>query len=183
MICTTEKRIKQGGVATVSPLKWKSYKQERQVNSTLAAELLAVSKGMSEAIWMRYFFLLMLEKEFSLQHAHELQDRIEIVAVTDNKPLYDFANGDTSVGQDKRLMIELLLMRRDLKLNNVILRWIDTKQMLVDCLTKLRVKPYLLRYVLYTGEYAIMEEKRMLEAKAAARALKQHRKTQSSDNG
>ena len=182
MICTTERKVKQGGVTTVSPLKWKSYKQERQVNSTLAAELLAVSKGMSEAMWMRYFFLEMLEKNFSLQRAHEFQSKIEIVAVTDNKPLYDFANGDSSVGQDKRLMIELLLMRRDLKVNNVILRWIDTKQMLVDCLTKVRVKPFLLRFVLYTGEYAIMEEKKMLEAKAAARALKQHRQTQKNEN-
>ena len=54
--------------------------------------------------------------------------------------------------------------------------------MLVDCLTKVRVKPFLLRFVLYTVEYAIMEEKRMLEAKAAARALKQHRQTQKNKN-
>ena len=85
--------------------------------------------------------------------------------------------------QDKRLMIELLLMRRDLKFNNVTLRCIDTKQMMVDCLTKVRVKPYLLRYVLYTGEYAIMEKKRMLEAKAAAHALQQHRQTPNTENG
>ena len=178
MICATEKKIKQGGVTGVTPLKWKSYKQERQVNSTLAAELLSVSKGIGETMWMRYFFLEMMNSDFSLSKAHSLQKQIDVVAVTDNKPPYDFANSDTSVGQDKRLMIELLLMRRDLKMNSVTLRWIDTKQMLVDCLTKVRVKPHLLRYVMYTGEYAIMEEKKMLEAKAAARALKQHRQDQ-----
>ena len=71
----------------------------------------------------------------------------------------------------------------NLKFNNVTLRCIDTKQMIVDCLTKVRVKPYLLRYVLYTGEYAIMEKKRMLEAKAAAHSLQQHRQTPNTENG
>ena len=56
MICMTTQDVVNGHSVHVSPLKWKSYKQERQVNSTLAAETMAVSRGMAEACWMRFFF-------------------------------------------------------------------------------------------------------------------------------
>ena len=181
MICMTNQEVLGGNSVNVSPLKWKSYKQERQVNSTLAAETMAVSRGMAEACWMRFFFLEITNHEFSLENAKQLQHQIPVVAVTDNKPLYDFARNDVTVSQDKRLMIEMLLMRRDILKNNVVLRWIDTKQMLVDCMTKTKVRPFLLRYVMMNGKYAIMQEKDMLEAKANDRLLKQSKLKQKQD--
>ena len=104
------------------------------------------------------------------------------MAVTDNEPDFDFARNDATVSQDKRLMIEMLLMRRDILRNNVVLRWIDTKQMLVDCLTETKVRPFLLRYVMMSGIYAIMQEKEMLEAKANDRRLKQLKQDQKQEN-
>ena len=127
MICMTTQDVVDGHSVDVSPLKWKSYKQERQVNSTLAAETMAVSRGMAEACWMRFFFLEIMHSQFSLEEAKQLQHTIPVVTVTDNKPLFDFARNDVTVSQDKRLMIEMLLMRRDILKNNVVLRWIDTK--------------------------------------------------------
>ena len=182
MICMTTQDVVEGHSVDVSPLKWKSYKQERQVNSTLAAETMAVSRGMAEACWMRFFFLEIMHSKFSLEEAKQLQHTIPVVTVTDNKPLFDFARNDVTVSQDKRLMIEMLLMRRDILKNNVVLRWIDTKQMLVDCMTKTKVRPFLLRYVLMSGKYAIMQEKDMLEAKANDRLLKQLKTEQKQDN-
>ena len=182
MICMTTQDVVNGHSVHVSPLKWKSYKQERQVNSTLAAETMAVSRGMAEACWMRFFFLEIMHSDFSLEEAKGLQHRIPVVAVTDNKPLFDFARNDVTVSQDKRLMIEMLLMRRDISRNNVLLRWIDTRQMLVDCMTKTKVRPFLLRYVMMSGTYAIMQEKDMLEAKANDRMLKQLKQSQKQEN-
>lgn len=172
MICATTKDVEKGHAVTVSPLKWKSQKQERAVSSTLAAELLTVSKGVAEATWMRHFFCEAMVENYDLTVDEEKVNSIPIIAVTDNKPLYDHIHADHGICQDKRLAIEILLLRRDVRKYNVILRWIDTAQMLVDCMTKTKVKPQLMRHVLATGKYAIMEENAMLEAKRAQRHTK-----------
>lgn len=172
MICATTKDVEKGHAVTVSPLKWKSQKQERAVSSTLAAELLTVSKGVAEATWMRHFFCEAMVEHYDLTVDEEKINSIPIIAVTDNKPLYDHIHADHGICQDKRLAIEILLLRRDVRKYNVILRWIDTAQMLVDCMTKTKVKPQLMRHVLATGKYAIMEENAMLEAKRAQRHTK-----------
>ena len=169
MICATTKDVEQGHPVTVSPLKWKSQKQERAVSSTLAAELLTVSKGVAEATWMRHFFCEASIEHYDLTNDERQCINIPIIAVTDNKPLYDHIHADHGICQDKRLAIEILLLRRDVRKYNVTLRWIDTAQMLVDCMTKTKIKPQLMRHVLATGRYAIMEENAMLEAKRAHR--------------
>ena len=172
MICATTKDVEKGHAVTVSPLKWKSQKQERAVSSTLAAELLTVSKGVAEATWMRHFFCEAMVENYDLTIDEQKFTSIPIVAVTDNKPLYDHIHADHGICQDKRLAIEILLLRRDVRKYNVVLRWIDTAQMLVDCMTKTKVKPQLMRHVLATGKYAIMEESAMLEVKRAHRHTK-----------
>ena len=173
MVCATREKIKEGGNTCVSPLKWKSQKQERAVSSTLAAELLTVSKGVAEASWTRQFFLEVKDNNYNLENALNQTPKIPIIAVTDNKPLYDHIHGDHNVCQDKRLAIEILLLRRDIEKYGVCLRWIDTKQMLVDSMTKTKIKPYLMRHVIKEGSYAIMEEQSMLDAKRAQRIQKQ----------
>ena len=169
MVCATTRDVEQGHPVQVSPLKWKSQKQERAVSSTLAAELLTVSKGVAEATWMRQFFYESMFENYELTNDERKCTNIPIIAVTDNKPLYDHIHADHGICQDKRLAIEILLLRRDVRKYNVVLRWIDTAQMLVDCMTKTRIKPQLMRHVLATGKYAIMEENAMLEAKRAHR--------------
>ena len=173
MVCATHEKITEGNSTTVSPLKWKSQKQERAVSSTLAAELLTVSKGVAEASWSRQFFLEVMDPNYDLESVLTQTPKIPIIAVTDNKPLYDHIHGDHNVCQDKRLAIEILLLRRDIAKYGVCLRWIDTKQMLVDSMTKTKIKPCLIRHVIKEGSYAIMEEKSMLEAKRALRIQKQ----------
>ena len=169
MVCATSKAMLTGKTTILSPLKWKSQKQERAVSSTLAAELLTVSKGVAECTWSRQFFLEASYEDYSLDTAQAYQDKIHIIAVTDNKPLHDHARSDQGIVQDKRLAIEMLLLRRDLLKNAVTLRWIDTAQMLVDCMTKLSVRPSLMRYVMRTGRYTIHEEQEMLDARKTQR--------------
>lgn len=118
---------------------------------------------------MRHFFLEALFPEYSLDTAEEFGPKIPIVAVTDNKPLYDHIRTDQGICQDKRLAIEVLLLRRDVKRHGVELRWVDTAQMLVDCMTKKSVKPTLMRHVLREGLYSIREESEWLELKKKAR--------------
>ena len=87
--------------------------------------------------------------------------------------MYDHIHADHGICQDKRLAIEILLLRRDVRKYNVILRWIDTAQMLVDCMTKTKVKPQLMRHVLATGKYAIMEGERNVGSQACTKTYKE----------
>ena len=179
MVCATTKAMHSGKITPVTPLKWKSQKQDRAVSSTLAAELYTVSKGVAEAVWMKQFFLEVLNSEYDLDNQEELTHDIDIIACTDNKPLFDHVRNDTGMVHDKRQAIEVLLLRRDIKMHRVHIRWIDTKQMPVDCMTKLSVRPTLSRHVLQQSTYAIMEEQEMLNAKRAQRQYKQSHMQQS----
>lgn len=53
----------------------------------------------------------------------------------DNKPIYDHCIGDGVVVRDKRTAIDMLIVRRDLRESNTSLRWVDSRQMIVDMLT------------------------------------------------
>ncbi|CAK0873735.1 unnamed protein product [Prorocentrum cordatum] len=49
-------------------------------------------------------------------------------------------------GCKKRLLIDIRSLRNDIEFNDVVSKWVNTKQMIADCLTK---------YVLRTGEYRL----------------------------
>ncbi|CAK9019993.1 unnamed protein product [Durusdinium trenchii] len=85
MVCATTKAMHGGKITPVTPLKWKSQKQDRAVSSTLAAELYTVSKGVAEAIWTKQFFLEVLNSEYNLDNIEQLAKQVDVIAVTDNK--------------------------------------------------------------------------------------------------
>ena len=157
LVAATSRDIYSGGRTKINPLKWKSQKQERAVSSTLAAELLTVSKGVAETMWLRQFFLEALNEDYDLSRTKEYVSQIPVVAVTDNKPVNDHCKADHGCCQDKRLAIEMLLLRRDLRDHNAELKWVDTRQMLVDCMTKTKIRPDLRRHVLKSGSYCLLE--------------------------
>ncbi|CAE7181877.1 GIP, partial [Symbiodinium pilosum] len=62
------------------------------------------------------------------------------------------ARGDGMVVNDKRMAIDMLLVRRDIRENNMVLRWVDARQMVADPPKKVNVDPSFLRFVMKTGE-------------------------------
>ena len=44
VICATDRRLRDNEWAVISPLRWRSYKQDRPVASTLGAELMTLSR-------------------------------------------------------------------------------------------------------------------------------------------
>ena len=78
----------------------------------------------------------------------------------DNRPIYDHVVGDGVVIKDKRMAIQMLLVRRDIRRENICLRWVETANMIADCLTKPGVSLGLLFSVLRSGNYLVsLEEK------------------------
>ena len=78
-----------------------------------------------------------------------------MVVTCDNKPIYDHTCGDGVVVKDKRMAIEMLIVRRDIRKNNIVLRWVATKQMLVDCLTKTNAAADFMLRCLKEGRYCV----------------------------
>ena len=148
--------------AKVSPLRWKSYKVDRKTPSTLGAELVAVSRAISEGNWLRSMLGEALHHNYTLDQDHHFRDQLKLMILVDCKPIYDHCLGEQSTIRDKRLAIEMLIVRRDLRNQNSELRWIDTRQMISDPLTKISADCNFLRFVLKKGLLIVVEESNQL---------------------
>ncbi|CAK0877498.1 unnamed protein product, partial [Prorocentrum cordatum] len=81
---------------------------------------------------------------------------IKMVELTDCKSLYDLLQKRGTVPSEKRLLIDIESLRNGIEFNNVVSKWVNTKQMLADCITKQDVRAGdSMRYVLRTGEYRL----------------------------
>ena len=150
-------KLEQEQWTRVTPLRWRS-KIERHTQSTLGSELMSLARGIAECDWLRFFFAEASFSEYDISRDREFRERIKAVITVDNKPIYGHTQGDGIVVKDKRLAIDMLLVRRDIRQNNMVLRWVDTRQMIADALTKVTSDARFLHLVLKHGEYMVVEE-------------------------
>ena len=93
---------------------------------TLAAETIALVEAIDTAIYL---------KELISEILFNKSQNIPINCFTDNLSLFQSANSTTSVS-DRRLRIELAVIREAVVKKEVILTWVQSKDQLADCLTK-----------------------------------------------
>ena len=133
-VCTDE--LSAGRWGLFSMMRWRSYKQGRQTHSTLGAELFSLSRGLAgglaEVRWLRSMWCEARFPEYNLRADHVWSCRVPITAVIDCKPVYDHVEGPMISVKDKRVAIEMMLVKEDIAKYNVSLRWMATKQMIVD---------------------------------------------------
>ena len=110
------------------PITWSSKKIERVVNSSLAAETLAVVK----TIGVIYFI-----KEIMKQMYGKVDGDIACVAITDSKDLYEAVHNVKNTN-DKRLLGDILQIKQAIAVDGIIeeLRHVPSHEMLADSLTK-----------------------------------------------
>ena len=162
LICSTDRRLRNDDWAPVSPMRWRSFKQERQVSSTLGAELMSLSRTIAETKWLRSLWCEAIFSGYRLESDQVWTARIPIVIAIDSKPTYDHLHGQVMTVKDKRIAIEMLLVKRDLEKDGVGIRWLPTDHMLVDGLTKMGAPLELLRKVLHHGEMKMKEDPTVL---------------------
>ena len=107
------------------PISWRSNKVRRVARSTLAAETLAMADGSETAL-----FILKLGSESG--HISVPQ---EIISLTDNRSLYEAVN-TTSQISDRRLRVEISMLRQMQEKNEIKICWTRTQNQLADSLTK-----------------------------------------------
>ena len=133
---------------------------------------MGLARAIAEGDWIRSLFAEALQSDYVLREDKMRRQHFEMVAITDNKPIFDHVQGDGVVVKDKRMAIDMLVVRADLKSQKIMLRWVDTRQMIVDALTKMNAKPDFLLFVLRYGRYVCVEESVSLNYKALERSMR-----------
>ena len=111
---------------------------------------MAALEAVEHADVMRGHFAELFEGIDYHSYYEDIQ-QISVIHLTDCRSLYDLLHRRGTVPSERRLLIDIEALRNDIETNGVVSRWINTKQMLADCLTKddVRAADYL-RYVLVT---------------------------------
>ncbi|CAK0803467.1 unnamed protein product [Prorocentrum cordatum] len=148
----------RGWPANITPMLWRSHRIKRVARSAVAAETTAALEAVESGDMLRQN---LVELHYGLGYQTRMDDvkAIKMVEVTGCRSLYDLLQKRGTVPSEKRRLIEIESLRNDLEFNNVVSKWVSTKQMLADCLTKhdVRAGDYM-RYVLQTGECRLTED-------------------------
>ena len=123
-----------------APIEWQSVRIRRVVRSTLAAETLAMADALDAAILIESMW-----KEMAGPKC-----KISIEGITDCHSLFDAVNSSKAV-TDKRLRIEMSMLREMQERGEMELRWTENEYQLADVLTKRGVNPLKLLRVFSTG--------------------------------
>jgi ribonuclease HI len=120
-------------------LSWHSGKLKRVARSTIAAETMALSSGIEEAMYLRQVIT------FSIGGV------LPIIAITDNKSLLQAINS-THLVEEKRLRIDISAIKEIVDSENVSVVWVPGVRQLADCLTKKGASPHKLMDVISNGQ-------------------------------
>ena len=117
--------IENDGEKCKTPIYWKSKKISRVVDSTLAAETLALHEGAKTSIYLATVIKQLLPNIIT-----------KVICITDNKSLVDALNS-TKMMTDRWLRLNILGIGSMLEKGEVhSVQWIATKNQLADGLTK-----------------------------------------------
>ncbi|CAE7242540.1 RE1 [Symbiodinium natans] len=129
VIVATDKKA-LGEKRSASLLEWKSYRHQRILRSTLAAEAASLDKAFDHGNYMAMMLSEMMDGGF-LATMNE-RPLCEVLPVTDARSLWDSIHRLTTNFQEKRVEIDVAALRQCCKG----LRWVPTESQIADALTK-----------------------------------------------
>ena len=100
--CCCSKCFESGFWSTFSPMRWRSYKQDRQVELTLGAELLVLSRATAEAKWIRSLWSEAMNAKYTLETHDKWSAQVPVTTCLESKPVYDHIHGQLMIIKDKR---------------------------------------------------------------------------------
>ena len=160
----------------VSVLSWQSKKIKRVVRSSLAAETCSMSTCQEHLDWMRTMWEQMTRGEFVLENYEQFLTARPSILVTDCKSLYGAIHkeGAAPASTDKRLAIELAIVKAKAVSTETDLRWIDARYQIADCLTKhaSRKSEAVLQKILKEVQWRITAEEDMLDRRKREREIR-----------
>ena len=130
LVVTATDKEALGQTRAASLLDWKSYRHQRILRSTLAAEAAALDRSYDHARFMAMAFSEMVYANFKAT----MNERplFEVIPVTDARSLWDAVHRLSTSFTEKRVEIDVAALRQSCRG----LRWVPTEQMKADCMTK-----------------------------------------------
>ena len=181
LVGITTDEMQAGKPAPWSPCAWKSYRLKRVVGSTFAGESQVLTDGLGHAEWISCHLAEAKYADFSLSKRDQFLSDFKLQAIVDCKSIYDHLQNYASPGSigDKRVAIDLVIIRETLKRVGGLIRWVPTWLQLADAMTKESPEAMdLLRAALVSNRYHLSQESVMLDAAAKQRQVRLDRKNQ-----
>ncbi|CAL1155944.1 unnamed protein product, partial [Cladocopium goreaui] len=166
LIFTTDGNLAKNQRTVICPMAWSSKKIPRVVRSTLSAESVALGSTLDRLSWLRVFWEWMKNPGIDWSQPDVILRRAPHATVaTDCKSVYDLSTKTSTPScSEYRTTLECLLIRERLR-ENCGLRWVNSRAMLADCLTK-SMDGDALRQALMIGQYALFDEHEVLKERA-----------------
>ena len=180
LLAFVDKSLDKDQETAWSPFAWKSFKMPRVVASTLAGEAQAFATASVAAEWVSLMIAEARQGPFDLREHAQLNNRVPVVGITDCKSLFDavWSVSAPSKLDDKRVAIDLAIIRQALERTKMSVRWCPTQLMLADSLTKDQADPAdLLRAALHLGSCQLAPEASVLAQKKQQREARALRKS------
>ncbi len=150
---------------------WKSYRLKRRTVNTLSSETQSLVRGLGAVHWFRVLILESKGMHLSARDWQRSVAQLPFICVVDSKSLYDTVQkcvNPASQCEDKRTSIDIVLIKEELSQLGGTIRWVDGRTMLADSLTK-EMRSDLLRHVIESGRWSILEEGASLQQKLLER--------------
>ena len=170
--------LRRGEVAPWGAATWKSYRLKRVVGSTFAGESQVLLDGLGHLEWIACHLAEMGNNNFNLANRYKDVAKFQAQAILDCKSIFDHLQSFSSPGSvsDKRVAIDLVIIRETLSRINGTIRWAPTWLQLADALTKENPDAMdILRAAMHVSQYQLCEESVMMNAAAEQRSKRQDR--------
>ena len=137
LVIATTPGIHNGELVKYSMIAWRSYKLPRVCRSSLAAEAQACATAVDELMVIKVMFNMLLDDTLDIKNANVAKKKKSAVVI-DARALYDAAKKPTiQSGLDKRVSIEVMVIRDGLNYTLSELRWVSSERQMADGLTKI----------------------------------------------
>ena len=141
------------------------HKIKRKVRSTLTAECAAANECLEASDRLRSHLVELLEgRPLNRREWRQNVRAVPKSLVTDSRSMFDFLNKRGSTPSDKRLWLDLEMIRDEMDDEGLKVKWVNTHQQLADALTKgsLDASMYLMM-VARSAKYALTVDERLSE--------------------
>ena len=147
VVTIADRALLEGMAALVTLVSWRSHRVKRVVASASAAEAMGLSEVVAQGDWMRAFWSEVV-LGLSLREWREQDNVPPLISAADSKGNYDHSHNETvGPSEDRRVAIDLAIIREDLSRARMFLRRVDGKAQVAGALTKLHGDGDLLRAV------------------------------------
>ena len=167
VVVMTSKKALKGEHVPYSLISWRSFKLTRVCRSRLSAKSQACAAAMDELMMVKSMIALMVGPNLDPRPESTAADcgRSAIIIDAKAQALYDSLKKD-GIGSsaDKRVGIEILSIKEEIRRRKTELRWVSSERMLADGLTKLRTRQQMVE-MLRSGWLSIVHDSSYTAAK------------------